>query len=80
VEGHIFQSKKFYNYFSGKANIEFVAVKQDEHQIFNMVRAIQVPYGKMTNNGKKRNRYKLLENLPFSYVIVLTHTPEAFLS
>jgi hypothetical protein len=76
VEGHIFQSKKFYNYFSGKANIEFVAVKQDGHQIFNMVRAIQVPYG----NGKKRNRYKLLENLPFSYVIVLTHTLEAFLS
>ena len=71
MEGHRFRSKKFYNYFSDKANIGSVAAKKDGHQILNMIRAIQVPYGKMTKQGKKRNRDKApIEGVPFKKMSV----------
>jgi hypothetical protein len=53
VEGHRYRSKKFYNLFDGKPELHSALVKRDEHYIFEMVRSIQVTYGKMTKDGKK---------------------------
>jgi hypothetical protein len=66
VEGHWYQSKKFYNLFDGKPKLHSALVKQDRHYIFEMVGTIQVTYGKMTKAGKKRNRDKPpIEGVPF---------------
>jgi hypothetical protein len=66
VEGHRYRSKKFYNFFDGKPKLHSAAVKQDGHYILKLVRTIQVTYGKMTKNGKKRNIDKAPnEGVPF---------------
>ena len=58
VEGHRYRSKKFYTFFDGKAELHYAPVKRDGHYIFRMVRTIQVSYGKVTKDGKKKNRDK----------------------
>jgi len=66
VEGHRYQSKKFYNFFVGKPELHSALVKRDEHYVFKMVRTIQVSYGKVTKDGKKKNRDKTpIEGVPF---------------
>ena len=66
VEGHRYRSKKFYTFFDGKAELHSAPVKRDGHYIFKMVRTIQVSYGKVTKDGKKKNRDKApIEGVPF---------------
>ena len=66
VEGHRYRSKKFYTFFDGKAELHSTPVKRDGHYIFKMVRTIQVSYGKVTKDGKKKNRDKApIEGVPF---------------
>jgi hypothetical protein len=66
VEEHHCQSKKFYNFFDGKPELHSCPVKRDGHYVFEMVRTIQVTYGKMKKDGKKRNRDKApIEGVPF---------------
>ena len=54
VEGHRYRSKKFYTFFDGKAELHSAPAKRDGHYIFRMVRTIQVSYGKVTKDGKKK--------------------------
>jgi len=66
VERHRYLSKKFYNFFDGKPKLHSAPVKRDGHYIFKMVRTIQVTYGKVTKDGKKKNRDKApIEGVPF---------------
>ena len=66
VEGHRYQSKKFHNFFDGKPELHSAPVKRDGHYVFKMVRAIQVSYGKVTKDGKKKNRDKApIAGVPF---------------
>ena len=66
VEGHRYRSKKFYTFFDGKAELHSAPAKRDGHYIFRMVRTIQVSYGKVTKDGKKKNRDKAqIEGVPF---------------
>ena len=66
MEGHRYRSKKFYTFFDGKAELHSAPAKRDGHYIFRMVRAIQVSYGKVTKDEKKKNRDKtLIEGVPF---------------
>ena len=66
VEGHRYRSKKLYNFFDGKDELHSAPVKRDGHYIFKMVRTIQVSYGKVTKDGKKKNRDKApIEGVPF---------------
>ena len=66
VEGHRYQSKKFHNFFDGKPELHSAPVKRDGHYVFKMARAIQVSYGKVTKDGKKKNRDKaLIAGVPF---------------
>ena len=66
VEVHRYQSNKFHNVFDGMLVVHSAPVKQDGHYIFEMVRTIQVTYGKMTKDGKKRNRDKTaIDGVPF---------------
>jgi hypothetical protein len=58
VEGHRYRSKKFCNLFDGKSELHFIPVKGGRHYIFEMVRTIQITYGKITKVGKKRSRDK----------------------
>ena len=58
VEGHRYRSKKFYNFFDGKPELHSALVQRDMHYVFNMVRTIQVTYGKKKKDGKKRKRDK----------------------
>ena len=55
VEGHRYRSKKFHNFFDGKPELHSAPVKRDGHYVFKMVWAIQVSYGKVTKDGKKKN-------------------------
>ena len=66
VEGHRYRSKKFYTFFDGKAELHSAPVKRDGHYILKMVRTIQVSYGKVTKDGKKKNRDKApIKGVPF---------------
>ena len=66
VEGHRYQSKKFYNYFDGKFEFNSAPVQQDGHYVFKMVPTIQVIYGKKKEDGKKRKRDKApIDAVPF---------------
>ena len=66
VEGHRYRSKKFYTFFDGKAELHSAPAKRDGHYIFRMVRTTQVSYGKVTKDGKKKNRDKApIEGVPF---------------
>ena len=66
VEGHRYRSKKVYTFFDGKAELHSAPVKRDGHYIFKMVRTIQVSYGKVTKDGKKKNRDKIpIEGVQF---------------
>ena len=66
MEGHHYRSKKFHNFFDGKPELHSAPVKRDGHYIFKMVRTIQVSYGKVTKDGKKKNRDKApIEGVPF---------------
>jgi hypothetical protein len=40
VEGHRYQSKKFYSLFDGRPELHSAPIQRDEHYIFNMVRTI----------------------------------------
>jgi hypothetical protein len=66
VEGHRYRSKKFYNFFDRMPELHSAPVKRDEHYIFDMVRTIQVTYGKMKKDGKKRKIDKApINGVPF---------------
>ena len=66
VEGHRYQSKKFYSLFDSMSELHYAQVKRDGRYGSDMVRTIQVTYGKMTNDGKKRNRDKPpIDGVPF---------------
>ena len=66
VEGYRYRSKEFHNFFDGKPELHSALVKRDGHYIFKMVRTIQVSYGKVTKDGKKKNRDKTpIEGVPF---------------
>ena len=59
-------NKKFYTFLDGKAELHSALVKRDEHYVFKMVRTIQVSYGKVTKDGKKKNRDKApIKGVPF---------------
>ena len=66
VEEHRYRSKKFHNFFDGKPELHSAPVKRDGHYVFKMVRTIQVSYGKVTKDGKKKNRDKApIAGIPF---------------
>jgi len=66
VEGHRYRSKKFHNFSDGKPELHSAPVKRDGHYVFKMVWAIQVSYGKVTKDGKKKNRDKApIAGVPF---------------
>uniref|UniRef100_K3ZN46 Uncharacterized protein n=1 Tax=Setaria italica TaxID=4555 RepID=K3ZN46_SETIT len=53
-------------FFGDKPDLESASEKLDGHYVFDMVRTIQVPYGKMTKDGKKRNIDKPpIDGVPF---------------
>ena len=58
VEGDRHRSKKFYSSFDGKFELHSALVQMDMHYVLNMVRTIQVTYGKKKKDGKKRKRDK----------------------
>ena len=65
VEGHRYQSKKFYNHFDGRPEFHYAPVQRYGHYVFKMVRTIQVIYGKK-EDGKKRKRDKApIDGVPF---------------
>ena len=65
VEGDRHRSK-FYSSFDGKFELHSALVQRDMHYVFNMVRTIQVTYGKKKKDGKKRKRDRApIEGVPF---------------
>ena len=58
VEGHRYRSKKFYTFFDGNAELHSAPAKRYGHYIFKMVRTIQVSYGKVTKDGKKKKEIR----------------------
>ena len=66
VEGHRYRSKKFYNHFNSMPEFHSAPVQRDGHYVFEMVRTIQVIYGKEEEDGKKRKRDKEpIDGVPF---------------
>jgi hypothetical protein len=66
VEGYRYRCKKFYNFFDGMRELHSALVKRDGHCIFDMVWTIQVTYGKMKKDGKKRKRDRApINGVPF---------------
>jgi len=57
-EGHKYRGKKFHQFFGGDAVIGPAPAKPDGHTVFQMVKDIEVEYGKMTKDGKMKNRDK----------------------
>jgi hypothetical protein len=53
VKGHRYQSKKFYNFFYGKPELQSSRVKQDGHYVFEMIRTIQITYGRWQEMGRR---------------------------
>ena len=65
VEGDRHRSK-FYSSFDGKFELHSALVQRDMHYVFNMVRTIQVTYGKKKKDGKKRKGDKApINGVPF---------------
>ena len=66
MEGHRYQSKKFYNFFDGMPELHSAPVKQDGHYVFDMVRTTQATYEKKKKDEKKRKRDKApIDGVPF---------------
>jgi hypothetical protein len=66
VEGHRYQSKKFYNLFDGMPELHSAPIQRDGRYVLNMVRTIQIIYGNKKEDGKKRKRDKApIDGVPF---------------
>ena len=66
VERHRYRIKKFYNHFDGKPEFHSTLIHRDGHYVFEMVRTIQIIYGKKKEDGRKRKRDKTsIDGVPF---------------
>jgi len=66
-EGHKYRGKKFHQFFLDDDGVIGPApAKQDRHSVFQMVDDIAVVHGKMTKDGKMRNKEKApKDGVPF---------------